>query len=99
MLECVRVGREGIYIDVHVCPGSKKEGGDYDAFTKRLRVKVLSPAVDGKANSRVLELFKGFLGPCELVSGLKSRKKTIVVINADAGTISRKLEGWVKTEG
>jgi uncharacterized protein (TIGR00251 family) len=99
MIECVRVGTEGVYIDLHVSPGSKKAGLDYDPFTKRLRVKVSSPAVDGKANVRLITLFRELLGPCELVSGQKSRKKTILVRNSDAGTISGLLEHALKPDG
>jgi hypothetical protein len=98
MLDCVRDGKEGVYIDLRVAPGSKKEGLGYDAFAKRLRVKVTSPAVDGKANREVLKLLVGVLGSCELVFGQKSRKKTILVRNADAGTISAALEGLLKPE-
>jgi uncharacterized protein (TIGR00251 family) len=79
VLECVRQGKEGVYIDLHVVPGSKKEGIDYDEYAKRLRLKISEPAVDGKANKAVITHFCGVLGNCELVSGQKSRKKAILV--------------------
>jgi len=79
VLECVRQGKDGLYVDIHVVPGSKKEGVDYDVFSKRLRLKIKAPAVDGKANKGVLDYFSGLFGVCELTSGPTSRKKTVFI--------------------
>ena len=78
-LECVRQGKDGVYVDIHVVPGSKKECTDYDVFGKRLRLKIRAPAVDGKANKGVLDYFSGLFGVCEMVSGPTSRKKTVFI--------------------
>jgi uncharacterized protein (TIGR00251 family) len=78
-LECVRQGKNGAYVDIHVVPGSKKEGVDYDSFGKRLRLKIKAPAVDGKANRGVIDYFSGLFGVCDLTSGPTSRKKTVFI--------------------
>jgi len=78
-LECVRQGKDGVYVDIHVVPGSKHVGVDYDAFSKRLRLKILAPAVDGKANKGVLDYFSELFGACELANGPASRKKTVFI--------------------
>lgn len=79
VFECVRQGKGGVYVDIHVVPGSKKEGADYDAFGKRLKLKIKAPAVDGKANKGVLDYFSGLFGVCELTNGPMSRKKTVFI--------------------
>jgi hypothetical protein len=96
MLECVRQGREGVFVDVHVVPSSKKESVDYDVFGKRLRLKVLSPAVDGKANGDVLSFFSAVFGDCVIVSGLSSRKKTVLLRNLGLQGVLTGLEGLVR---
>jgi uncharacterized protein (TIGR00251 family) len=78
-LECVRQGKDGVYVDIHVVPGSKKEVVDYDAYGKRLRLKIRAPAVDGKANKGVIDYFSGLFGACDLANGPASRKKTVYI--------------------
>lgn len=92
-LECVREGRDGVYIDLHVVPGSKKAGMDYDEYGKRLRIKVLAPAVGGKANRDVVGVFSGFFGECAIVSGHASRKKTVLVPGRPYTEVLGVLEG------
>jgi uncharacterized protein len=92
VLECVRQGRDGVYIDIHVVPGSKKEGVDYDAFGKRLHLKIKAPAVDGKANKGVLDYFSGLFGSCELVNGPASRKKTVFIRGRPYSEVLSRLE-------
>ena len=95
-IECSRQGRDGTYIDLHVVPGSKKEGVDYDEYSKRLRLKVSAPAVDGKANKSVLEYFSSLFGKCELTSGQTARKKTVLVRGRTTGEVLRVLEEKLK---
>jgi uncharacterized protein (TIGR00251 family) len=94
VLECVRQGKDGVYVDIRVVPGSKREGVDYDAFGKRLRLKIKAPAVDGKANKWVLDYFSGVFGACEMASGQASRKKVIFL---GGRTYSEVLGGLEKT--
>lgn len=77
MIDCVKEGMGGVYLEVQVVPNSKKEGLGYDEFSKRLKVKVCAPAVDGKANKCLIEYLSNLLGPCEISSGQTSRKKLV----------------------
>ncbi len=95
MRGCARQGKEGVFIDIHVVPGSKKESTDYDEYTKRLRLKIKAPAVDGKANREVLSVFSSLFGDSEIVSGVTSRKKTILVRKAGLQAVLEGLEGLV----
>ncbi|RLI85053.1 MAG: YggU family protein, partial [Candidatus Altiarchaeales archaeon] len=54
MLECIREGKKGVLIDIRVIPNSKKEGLGYDKFGKRLRLRISSPATDGRANKQLI---------------------------------------------
>ena len=91
-LECVREGRDGVYIDLHVVPGSKRMGVDYDEYGKRLRLKVLAPAADGKANKDVIGFFSALFGECVIVSGPASRKKTVLVLGRPYAEVLSALE-------
>jgi uncharacterized protein len=92
VLECARQGKDGVYVDIHVVPGSKKECVDYDSFGKRLRLKIKAPAVDGKANKGVLEYFSELFGGCELTSGPTSRKKTVFIGGKTYSEVLDRLE-------
>lgn len=68
-------------LKVQVSPGSKKsEIEGFDPWKNALIVKVRSPPEGGKANRELIELLSEFFSAeVEIVSGLKSRKKTVVV--------------------
>jgi uncharacterized protein (TIGR00251 family) len=94
-MDCVKEGGLGAVIDVHVVPNSKKEGLSYDEFTKRLKVKISAPAIDGKANKRLQECLSEIVGECQIISGQTSRKKGVLVPgkprNEVLGLLSAKL--------
>ncbi|MBN2250458.1 MAG: DUF167 domain-containing protein [Candidatus Altiarchaeota archaeon] len=96
MLECVRSGTDCVYIDVHVVPWSKKVGLSYDPYGKRLRVKTPARAMEGAANKSVAGVFAGFFGNCEVFSGLKSRKKTLLIGGVSCEVVSAFLEDLLK---
>lgn len=94
MLGCIRKATCGIFIDVHVVPGSKKTCFSYDDYTKTLRAKIVSRAMEGKANKELLSCFKRLFGNAEIYSGAKSRNKTLFVRGRDlegAGGVLEKL--------
>ena len=79
MFDFLRESKEGTLIEIRVVPGSKSSGLSYESWEKRLKVRVSSPAVKGKANREVVAIFSELLGGCELVSGLNSRKKCLLI--------------------
>ena len=95
MFECMRETKEGVVIEIHVVPGSKSDGFSYDLWEKRLKVRDSSPAVNGKATRGVVAIFSNRFGNCELVSGAKSRKKSLLVRGKNMEEVSEILGSLV----
>jgi len=95
MFECMRETKEGAIIEIHVVPGSKGGGFSYESWEKRLKVRVSSPAVKGKANREVVAIFSELFGNCELVSGPASRKKSLLVRGKNTKEVSEILGSLV----
>ena len=97
MLECIRNGGGGALIDIHIIPNSKAGAGGvawgYDKFGKRMRLRISSPASDGKANKQIIKIFSDLVGNCEIISGGLSRKKTLLIRDFDAAHVSGILKG------
>ena len=83
--------REGTIIRVEVTSASKKVGFGYNQWRKAVEVKVKSPAQSGKANRELLKLMSNLFGQAEILSGEKSRLKTIKV-DAKRSEVVEKLE-------
>lgn len=95
MLECMRETKEGVIIEIHVVPGSKSSGFSYESWEKRLKVRVSSHAIKGKANREVVAIFSELFGNCELVSGLNSRKKSLLVRDNNLGVVGEILRSVI----
>ena len=86
---------ESIIIDVYVQPGARisQACGSHDG---RLKIKINSPPIDGKANQEVLSFFVKILGLSKrdvvLMTGDKSRNKRIR-LTGDVTQISKILQG------
>lgn len=71
-----------LMIELHVVPGSKKTqvSGLHD---NRLKIKISSPPVDGKANAEIIEFFASLFEipkrNVELVRGELGRSKTVAL--------------------
>ncbi len=89
--EAVSEGKDGAVVRIEVTPGSKKVGFGYNEWRKAIEVKVRSPAQSGKANRELLKLLSDLFGYAEIVSGEKSRLKT-VKIGATKREVIEKLE-------
>jgi len=94
-VKCIEDSKGGVILRITVTPNSKREFFDYNEWSGTLHVRVKEKAVDGKANQAVMRLFSGIFGPCELLSGLKSRKKSILIRNRNAEEAKRVLEGVI----
>ena len=75
-----KIGK-GVILNLRVRPNSSRfEAGKFDAARNELRVKVCSPAQDGKANRELIKELEKFFGSrIEILRGEKSSTKTIVV--------------------
>ncbi len=82
--EAVRsTGRETL-IDVRLTPGAEGSGiAGYDAWRRRICVKVKAPPRRGAANMELVSLFASLLGvsrsDVKIVRGANSRDKTLCV--------------------
>lgn len=83
---------------MHVMPGSSQAmfPSGYNPWRKCLEIKVRSDAKDNKANHEVIETLASFfqLKPNDvtLVSGQKSREKTMSLKNITMDAVCKKLE-------
>ena len=85
----------GVRIQLHVQPGaSKSEVAGLHG--ERIRLRIQSPPVDGRANEAVLDWIAAQLGvprrTVTLVRGAKSREKTVEVSGVTMDAVQRALE-------
>ena len=67
---------EGIIVDIEVRPNSGQE--KIEQAEGKIKVYIKAPAEKGKANMAIIKLFSK-LGPCQILSGLTSKKKRIYI--------------------
>ena len=94
--DAVKDTREGVVVGIHAIPNSKESKISFNPWEPNVRVNIKSPPTKGKANEEIIELFSGFLGRCELVVGIKSAKKTLLVKHCDHTETVKKLEKTIK---
>ncbi|AEF96275.1 DUF167 family protein [Methanotorris igneus] len=94
----IKETKEGILIDIDVTPNAKKnEIGSINEWRNRLEVKIKAMAKDGKANKEIVKLFKNiFKKDVEIVSGLTSPQKTLLIKDAKKEEVIKILENLVK---
>ena len=86
--------KKGVLIDVEISPNAKKnEIGGINEWGKRIIIKIKAQPIEGKANKEIIKfLKKTFKRDVEIVSGLTSSQKTILVIGADKKEIINMLK-------
>ena len=94
MKDIIKIDSDKITFKIHVNPNSKKDefAGTYGSA---LKLKVASPAVDGKANKGVINFFAKFFkipkSKVKILKGEKSKDK-IICIETVTDEIIRKIE-------
>lgn len=83
----------GVVVNLKVIPNSQKfEIKGVNPWRKKLRISVSSPPEDGKANQELLDGLETVLGSkVDIVSGVKSREKQIVVRDVSIDEVIEKL--------
>jgi uncharacterized protein (TIGR00251 family) len=99
----VRNVKEGITIDVEVMPNSSKsEIYGFNEWRKRIQIKVKSEAKEGKANKEVIQLlsqlFEVPINKVTIVTGAKSRNKTIGVEGISESQAAERLRNVITNE-
>ena len=94
---CLTAGREpagGVRLRLAVVPGARRTGAD-GLFDGALRVRLVAPPIEGKANDALLAWLAGELGlprrALELVQGQTARRKT-VAIDAEPAVVAAWLD-------
>ena len=95
--ESIKKHRNGATIDLFVTSGSKNTvfPAGYNKWRKRLEIKVKSKAKDNKANEEIIVTIADFLNKksreISIISGEKSREKTLLIENVTTEYLIRKL--------
>ncbi len=95
-LDALRKAGDDLLVDIEVSPGSGRfEIASYDEWRKRLVVKVKSPPEKGKANREIMKEFSKICGKdVEIISGHKSRHKTLRIYGMDPEAFLSLLQGF-----
>jgi uncharacterized protein (TIGR00251 family) len=96
--DAIKSSNQGVLLCLHVVPGSSETvfPAGYNQWRKCIEIKVRSEAKENKANNEVVETIAGFfkISPKHviLVSGQKSRKKTVALKKVPVDTVYDRLE-------
>jgi hypothetical protein len=93
----------GVMLAVRALPGAKKKTAILGVYCEgekaRLKIAVQAPAVEGRANSALIEFLAERFGVpkshVELVSGELSRSKVFLLRGMSLAQAEAKLEGWI----
>jgi uncharacterized protein (TIGR00251 family) len=97
--EAIRKHRDGATLDLFVTPGAKCSvfPAGYDKWRKRMEAEVCSEAKEDKANKEIVgKLAECFNKPVKdvlIISGEKSREKTLLVKGASVDDVIKILRG------
>jgi uncharacterized protein (TIGR00251 family) len=92
----------GVTLAVRALPGAKKKteivGVYCEGEKTRLKIRVQAPAVEGRANSALIEFLADMFGVpksyVELISGELSRSKVFLLRGVALGQAEAKIRAW-----
>jgi uncharacterized protein (TIGR00251 family) len=91
---CITSTEDGILLNLRVSPGAKHSSIEGPYGESALKLKVMAPPIDGKANAEVERFLAELLGTSRLnvavVKGASSRDK-VVLVRGVGQTETRKL--------
>ena len=96
--DAIKSSNQGVILCLHVVPGSSQIlfPAGYNQWRKCIEIKVRSEAKENKANNEVVETIAGFFKISQknviLVSGQKSREKTVALKKVPIDTVYDRLE-------
>lgn len=95
----VKEASDGVVLPVHVVPGAKREKLDGVWNNCAVKVAVMAPPTDSKANKALIEFLSFSLNipkkNMAIISGLMSRDKK-VKINGDKTVIIKEIDSWIQ---
>jgi uncharacterized protein (TIGR00251 family) len=99
--EAIRKHRDGAILNLFVTPGADRVvfPAGYNQWRKRVEIKVCSEAKENKANKEVIntiaEYFNKSAKDVSVVSGEKSREKTLLVKGVSVDEIMKRLKEYL----
>jgi len=96
--DIIKKHRNGVTIDLFVTPDSKKcvFPAGFNKWRKKIDVKVCAKAKDNLANLEVVKIVAEFFNkPIKnvyIISGNKTREKTVLIKDVSANTSAKKLK-------
>lgn len=84
MKDAIKITREGVILDLEITAGAKETAiQGYNPWRKRIEVRIAERAQKGKANGELIsflsKLFNTSSKNIEIVSGLASSKKSVMI--------------------
>jgi hypothetical protein len=103
----LRSAAGGVTLAVRALPGAKKRTAILGVYCEgdkaRLKIAVQAPAVEGRANSALIEFLADKLGVAksyvELVSGELSRSKVFLLRGVTLGHAEALIKEWISSVG
>jgi len=98
--DAIKESHQGVLLCLHVIPGSAQTifPAQYNPWRHSIEIKVRSEAKEHKANKETVETIARFFQLSEknvvLVSGEKTREKTVCLKNISPETVRAKLKGF-----
>ena len=82
-MEAIKEVEDSILVDIEVSTKSNRfEISGYNEWRERIEIRIKSPPLKGKANKEIIDEFSKLTkNPVEILSGLKSRQKTLKIYN------------------
>lgn len=99
----LRSANGGVTLAVRALPGAKKKTAILGVYCEgekaRLKIAVQAPAVEGRANSALIEFLADKFGVpksyVELVSGELSRSKVFLIRGVSLGKADAMIKEWI----
>ena len=79
MLDALKRAKDGTFIEIEVVANSSDFKIEYNKWSKRIKLKITSPAIKGQANKEIQTYFSEIFGSATIVKGEHNKKKTILV--------------------
>ncbi len=101
--DALRQGKEGIFIDLDVNPGSKRLGiSGYEPWRKRITLDLRAKPQEGEANAELVRYLAKLLelppGRIIISSGQASGHKRVLVKGLDMGALKERLRDAIGPE-
>ena len=96
MKEAIKITSDGVILDLEISAGAKETAiHGYNPWRKRIEVRIAQRAQKGKANGELIsflsKLFNIHTQNIEIVSGLTSSKKSVMIFGGESEEILNKL--------